>query len=199
MPSAWSPCPRYGLRALGMVSKPSAWSLCSRHGLCALGMVAEPLAWSPCPWHGLHAIGMETMHGLHALDIVSVPLVWSPSPQCASCALSMLPVPSAWSPCLWRGLHAFGVVSVPSAWSPCFGMVSMPPGYSITTACILAFFAFSAFFSTLTLELCYGQTGDPRILRTVPNKADMCWVLTLSKTTLTHRSITPSKKLLKVL
>ena len=60
---------------------------------------------------------------------------------------------------------------MPLAWSPCLH------NYSFVTAHIFYIFCiFLAFFATLTLELCYGQTGDPEIPQMVLDKADMCWL-----------------------
>merc|ERR1711872_977853 len=89
-------------------------------------------------------------------------------------AFSMVSMPLAWSPCRWHDLHVFGMVSMPFAWFPCLQT------YPFLTARILAFFAFWAFFATLTSDFGYGQTGDRGILRTVLKDAQMCWVHPLS-------------------
>ena len=123
------------------------------HGLYAFGMVPMPLAWSPCLWHGPHTFGT-------------------------------VPMPLAQSPCLWHSAHASSIVTMPSAWSPCFlyGFYAS----RATPLLLLTFFAFLAFFCIFLrfwhyLQLCLwnfamAKLVTQRILRTVLNRADMCWL-----------------------
>ena len=73
---------------------------------------------------------------------------------------------------------------MPLAWSPCLGhglyVSRSTPLLLLTFFAYLVFLGFLAFFATLTLELCYGQTGDPGIFWTVLNEADECWLPLLS-------------------
>ena len=71
----------------------------------------------------------------------------------------------------------------------------MPPELLLTSFAFSAvFFAFLAFFATLTMEFCYSQTGDPGILWTALNEADMYWLpaLSMAGKRLFHQKIDPT-------
>ena len=66
---------------------------------------------------------------------------------------------------------------MPLAWCPMDHASRATPLLLLTFFAFLAFFGFFAFFATLTLEFCFGQTGEPGIFW---NEADECWLPPLS-------------------
>ena len=79
-------------------------------------------------------------------------------------------------------------MSLPLAWSPCLR------NYCLHLLHFPRFFLHFWRFLQLTMEFCYGQTGDPGILWTALNEADMCWLpaLSMAGKPLFHLKIDPT-------